>query len=286
MNTPSLEPITLTPLGFVESLFRSVSDFSDYKSESRIRVRPDLLPALTGIEYFSHLWVIYHQHRSREWLQEKHWGEEPPLILPDCDDRAGQGVFSSRAPCRPSRMGSCIVRLLRREGTCLTVSGLDAFDGTPVLDIKAYVPQFDAFPDAVTPLHWAKVMNHSDDPAHGARRFHWDTTNVEFALGFRAGLMAMERLKTIRGPSLSSTVCGGLFFAQGWEAATGCSPLRGTLIWKEPTVGDSEWNVQLVNSHGTAASASFALRQANWRDAAEVMHAKETELLSSESFAP
>lgn len=144
--------VLLHPIGSVESAFQNVADRFDYaRTESRIRIRPGLEPALAGIEHFSHLWVIYHQHHTHDWLAMKGWGEEPPLTVPAGDERAGMGIFCGRFPCRPSLIGSCIVRLLRREGAVLTVTGLDALDGTPVLDVKVYVPQFDAFPGATAP---------------------------------------------------------------------------------------------------------------------------------------
>jgi hypothetical protein len=69
------------------------------------------------------------------------------------------------------------VEFVRREGAVLIVSGLHAIHGSPVLDVKAYVPQFDAFPGAITPLHWERAISHADDLSRGARRFHWETTN-------------------------------------------------------------------------------------------------------------
>ncbi len=274
----SEDNVILNPIGVVESAYREVTDRFDYEhSEAFIRIRPELEPALAGIEYFSHLWVIYHQHRSREWLKMKGWGSEPPLVVPEGDDRAGQGVFSGRFPCRPSGLGSCIVRLVRREGGRLAVCGLDALDGTPVLDVKVYVPQFDAYPEAAAPLHWAGVMNRPGDAAQAARAFHWDTTNAEFALGLRAGLAALARLKARRGERLCARLRSGFFFAQGWEAATGCSALRGTLEW---TAEPGElWRAELSGATGEGVVLHVPGRE--WRDAAEVMGAPESRLLLS-----
>ena len=100
-------PILVSPIGVVHSGFTDVTQPMDYAAESRVEIFPELLPALTGIENFSHLWVIYHQHRSAEWRQTHGWGKEPSLVNPPIDDRSGQGIFTSRAPARPAALGSC-----------------------------------------------------------------------------------------------------------------------------------------------------------------------------------
>jgi len=276
--TLALEPIMLTPIGRVETSHRKVTDPTDYAAESRVVLLPELLQALTGIEYFSHLWVIYHQHRSADWREARGWGMERAQQHPATDDRSGQGIFASRAPVRPSALGSSIVEFVRREATVLIVRGLDAIDGTPVLDVKVYVPQFDAFPAAITPLHWAKVMSHSDDLSRSARCFHWETTSVEFSLGFRAGLITLEKLAARRGPELSAELACSLFFAQGYEAATGCSPLRGTLVWRERSRDELPWQVRLASGSN---SVVCQLAELDWGDASAVMHATESDLLSA-----
>jgi tRNA (adenine37-N6)-methyltransferase len=278
-DPPALADVTIRPIGVVESPFRTVSDRCDYATEARVRLWPELEAGLTGIEYFSHICVIYHQHRSQAWLQTRGMETTPPLVLPADDDRAGQGIFSSRAPCRPAALGSCIVELVRREGATLVVRGLDAIDGTPVLDVKPYVPQFDAFPAATVPLHWAKVMARIDDPAHGSREFHWDTTNADFALGLRAGLAALLWLGAKRGAPLRAEVRGSLFLAQGFEMATGCSPLRGTLALTERSASEPPWTVRVSGPGGDEVCQLF-LTRLHWRDSADVLAAKEEELLT------
>ena len=278
MNTSrfTAASINVATIAIVESPLRSVAGQFDYASESRVRLFKELQPGLIGIEYFSHLWVIYHQHHSLEWLREKGWGEVPPLTLPPSDDRSGQGIFSSRAPCRPAALGSCIVELVRRENETLVVRGLDAIDGTPVLDVKPYVPQFDAFPQAVIPLRWARVMDRHHDETHGSREFHWDTTNAEFALGLRAGVIALGSLVAQRSDVLRAEIEGSVFFAQGWEAATGCSPLRGTLVFTERVSEQAPWRVQLT---AIGREVSYLLPTTEWPDAAAVMSAPEGALL-------
>ena len=278
MNAPdphALAPVTLTPLGAIDSPFLSVETRCDYRSESRLVLRPELRAGLVGVEYFSHLFVIYRQHRSAEWLRARAWGSTPPLVLPADDDRAGQGVFSSRAPCRPAGLGSCVVALLRREENTLVVRGLDALHGTPVVDIKPYVPQFDAFADAAVPLHWAKVMQRPDDAARLARELHWDTSNVDFALGLRVGVAALRRLGVARGVPLHAELASSTFFAHGFEMATGCSPLRGTLAHTLREVAEAPWTVRLVHGDTTL---DYCLEKLDWPDAASILAATDGEL--------
>lgn len=157
MKTPRPDPLeafTLAPIGVVDSPYQTFVDGCDHHSESRIVLRPELAAGLVGIECFSHLWVIYRQHRSAEWLRARGWGDAPSLVLPAEDGGVGPGVFSSRAPCRPAGLGSCVVTLLGHEGNVLVVRGLDALHRTPVIDVKPYLPQFDAFSAATVPKHW------------------------------------------------------------------------------------------------------------------------------------
>ena len=70
------------------------------------------------------------------------------MVRPTFLDDTPHGIYASRHPCRPNGIGLSIVRLLKHDGRFLTVSGVDMLDGTPLLDIKPYVPRFDAIPSA------------------------------------------------------------------------------------------------------------------------------------------
>lgn len=114
--------------------------------ESEIRLDPHLAAALVGIEGFSHLVVRYWFDREgaegRRTLQVHPGGREDlPLT----------GVFACRCRHRPNPVGLTVVEFLGREGTALRVRGLDALDGTPVLDVKPYAPTLDAVPGARVP---------------------------------------------------------------------------------------------------------------------------------------
>ena len=88
-------------------------------------------PGLKDIEGFSHLFLIYVFDRSRPGV----------LCLKPFLDDVERGVFATRAPCRPNPIGLSLVRLLRRDGNVLRIAGIDLLDGTPLLDIKPYIPQ-------------------------------------------------------------------------------------------------------------------------------------------------
>ncbi len=117
--------------------------------ESRIVFEPEFRDAnmLRGIEQFSHLWLI--------WLFSENAGAgwSPTVRPPKLGGNARLGVFATRSPFRPNPVGLSSVRLLGVErdadlGLVLRVSGADLMDGTPILDVKPYIPYADAHPDA------------------------------------------------------------------------------------------------------------------------------------------
>ena len=101
--------------------------------QARLEVFAPYAAGLRDLEAFEYLIFITHLHLVREERLE---------VVPFLDD-ASHGVFATRAPARPNRLGLSIVRLERVEGLMLHFSGNDMVDGTPVLDIKPYVPAFD-----------------------------------------------------------------------------------------------------------------------------------------------
>ena len=103
--------------------------------------------ALRGIEEFSHLWLIWRFHAAG--------GAEfsPTVRPPRLGGNTRKGVFATRSPFRPNRLGLSCVRLLgleqtAQEGTVLRIAGADLMDGTPIFDIKPYLPYADSIPDA------------------------------------------------------------------------------------------------------------------------------------------
>jgi tRNA-Thr(GGU) m(6)t(6)A37 methyltransferase TsaA len=99
---------------------------------------PDPLASLDGIADFSHVWLVFGFH------QNKKVGAAKPKVAPPKLGGGRVGVFSSRAPYRPNSIGLSLARLDRVEGATLHLSGLDLVDGTPVYDIKPYIPAYDS----------------------------------------------------------------------------------------------------------------------------------------------
>jgi tRNA-Thr(GGU) m(6)t(6)A37 methyltransferase TsaA len=103
-----------------------------------VEVFPEFAAGLKDIGLFSHIILIYHFDRA---------GDVELIRKPFLDDTP-HGIFATRHPCRPNGIGISVVSLLSREGNLLKVGGIDVLDGTPLIDIKPYVPRFDSWPDA------------------------------------------------------------------------------------------------------------------------------------------
>jgi tRNA-Thr(GGU) m(6)t(6)A37 methyltransferase TsaA len=98
-----------------------------------VEIFPDYAEGLKDLEGFSHIILIYHFHLSKKSSLK---------VKPYLDDEV-HGVFAMRGPSRPNPIGISTVHLLRIEGTTLSIQDVDIVDGTPLLDIKPYVPEFD-----------------------------------------------------------------------------------------------------------------------------------------------
>ena len=103
------------------------------ENEATIEIYEDFSRALKDLNKYEYIIVIYHMHLSRDW----HSDVRPP------GSRSSFGLFATRSPNRPNPIGFGVIKLIRIEGNTLHVSGIDAFDGTPVLDIKPWIPSID-----------------------------------------------------------------------------------------------------------------------------------------------
>ena len=112
---------------------------------AEIVIDSKLTEALDGLDGFSHIIVLYwlHQAASGKVLLKVHPRGKQELPL--------TGLFATRSPNRPNPVGKATVRLLQRQGNILKVKGLDAIDGTPVIDVKPYIPGYDSVDDARVP---------------------------------------------------------------------------------------------------------------------------------------
>ncbi|MCW4008255.1 MAG: tRNA (N6-threonylcarbamoyladenosine(37)-N6)-methyltransferase TrmO [Candidatus Bathyarchaeota archaeon] len=145
------DEIVLKPIGYVKT--DAVGDqVRDKRRTSQIIVRSELAEALEGIDGFSHLFVLY-------WLNQVSRGEVRLKVHPrGRADLPLLGVFATRTMYRPNPIGLTLVELVKVAGNVLTVRGLDAFDGTPVLDLKPFDP-WDAAENAKVPDWWLKLEN-------------------------------------------------------------------------------------------------------------------------------
>lgn len=124
--------ITFTPIGHVENEFNLPAPVDEMqRSISRIVIREDLAEGLEGIEQFEKLLVIFHFHLAPKsyQLRQHPRGDR---------SRPKRGVFALHSPHRPNPIGVTVVDLLAVEGNVLVVKGLDALNGSPVLDIKPF----------------------------------------------------------------------------------------------------------------------------------------------------
>jgi tRNA-Thr(GGU) m(6)t(6)A37 methyltransferase TsaA len=140
-----LERIEIRPIGFVKRTSPS-EDVRNKSLVSRVVLRKDLSKGLDGIEDFSHIFVIFWMHKiseaERATLQvHSQSKEEWPSV----------GVFADRGPIHPNPIGLTLVELVKREENVLWVKGLDAFDDTPVLDVKPYGCPWDVVVNFSTP---------------------------------------------------------------------------------------------------------------------------------------
>ncbi|MGE5397437.1 MAG: tRNA (N6-threonylcarbamoyladenosine(37)-N6)-methyltransferase TrmO [Chitinophagales bacterium] len=114
-------------------------------AEGEVVVNPELVEGLKDLDGFSHIYLIYHFHKTTR----------TELRLIPFMDTVKRGVFATRSPLRPARIGLSIVELVAVEGNCIKVRGIDVLNGTPLIDIKPYIPQFDCPVNAVS--GWMKA---------------------------------------------------------------------------------------------------------------------------------
>ncbi|MEM3581499.1 MAG: tRNA (N6-threonylcarbamoyladenosine(37)-N6)-methyltransferase TrmO [Candidatus Bathyarchaeia archaeon] len=121
------------------------------EDEAKIRIFPEFCSGLKGVEEFSHLIVLYWFH-----LRDNETDRRTLLVFPRRHRiNVEKGVFACRSPSRPNPIGLCIVELVGRENCTLIVKGLDAMEGSPIIDIKPYIPHHNAVQDARIP-EWAR----------------------------------------------------------------------------------------------------------------------------------
>ena len=136
----SLRVIGRIHTGFIDAVGTPIQPVYAQGAEGRVIVDDLFASALDDIEGFERVWLVYWMDRVTGFK---------PRVVPYRDTRE-RGLFATRSPCRPNPIGMSVVRLDRIEGNRLYLGNLDILDGTPLLDIKPYVPDFDAPTDVRT----------------------------------------------------------------------------------------------------------------------------------------
>jgi tRNA (adenine37-N6)-methyltransferase len=133
--------ITFNAVGTIHSPFtdKASTPIQSVRSTAvgEVEVFSEFEAGLEGIEDFSHIILIYFLHASPS--------EYELQVKPFLDDQL-HGIFATRYPVRPNPIGLSVVQLIARQGNRLAIQGVDILDGTPLLDIKPYVPDFDVHP--------------------------------------------------------------------------------------------------------------------------------------------
>ncbi len=133
-----MSELTYKPIGVVHSPFKEPKNVPIQASASKgtegtLEIYPQYIRGLCDLEGFSHLILLYHFHLVKDCSL---------MVKPFLDDKL-HGVFATRSPARPNKIGMSVVKLRGKEGNVLHVQDLDIIEGTPLIDIKPYVPEFD-----------------------------------------------------------------------------------------------------------------------------------------------
>lgn len=154
---------TFTPIGFIKSCYPDKFGVPRQsglvkKAFSQLQIKPEFQPetSLVGLEGYSHVWLqfVFHLNNSDRFHAKVH----PPRLGGD-----SIGVFSTRSPHRPNAIGLSLVELLKIENDTLLLAGADLVDGTPILDIKPYLPHIESLQNArggwATPAAESEIIN-------------------------------------------------------------------------------------------------------------------------------
>jgi len=141
MSEKTMKEINYKSIGFIHTPFKEIKEMPIQTIGAKgvqgiVKLEPEYVDGTKDLDGFSHLILIYHFHLSEGYSLE---------VKPFLDDDL-HGVFATRAPKRPNPIGISIVRLTKVEGGTLHIEDVDMVDGTPLLDIKPYVPELDSQP--------------------------------------------------------------------------------------------------------------------------------------------
>jgi len=139
VNFPGID-VAMRSIGLIHTPFKTqggtpIQPRFDREAEGLVEVFEPYVEALADIDGFERLWLLFLLDRSRAWR---------PQVIPYLDN-VERGLFATRAPARPCPIGLSVVELISVSGSEIRVRGVDILDESPLLDIKPYVPGFDAF---------------------------------------------------------------------------------------------------------------------------------------------
>lgn len=146
-TTEPLNSLTLKPIGIIRTPYHEKQHaprqpgMDHKKTVGTIELLPgnNFDQALEFLEGFDRIWIIFWFHQNSDWK---------PKVLPPRSGRTKRGVFATRSPHRPNPIGLSLCKLIDVKGRTIRVENPDLLDGTPVLDIKPYIPYAEAFPDS------------------------------------------------------------------------------------------------------------------------------------------
>ena len=150
---PPMTTIPMQPIGHVACDVSAQTDADWGAVCSRIVLLPEYREGLLGLDQFSHLLVVTYLHEAA-FAADRHLIRRPRGLA----SMPRVGIFAQRAKDRPNPIGVTAVALVSVSAGAVAVRGLDAIDGTPVLDLKPYYPQYDCIEDAVVPEWVARLM--------------------------------------------------------------------------------------------------------------------------------
>ena len=130
--------ITFSSIGIIHTPFKTIENMpiqpsADNNSEGWIEIFDEYSAGLADLDGFSHLYLIFHLHKSTRFKLK---------VIPFLDT-VERGIFSTRSPSRPNPVGLSVVKCISVKGNIITIQGLDILDGTPLIDIKPFVPLFE-----------------------------------------------------------------------------------------------------------------------------------------------
>lgn len=131
--------IEFTPLGIIHTPFKTVENIPIQPAvrkdiEGRIEVFNEYKEGLSDLDGFSHIYIIFYLHKSRSYKLK---------VVPFLDT-VERGIFSTRSPSRPNPIGLSVVEIVSVKDNIINIKGIDMLDGTPLIDIKPYVPEFES----------------------------------------------------------------------------------------------------------------------------------------------